>query len=203
MLWLSTRKGFHAVTYLLSDRPEAHKMLETGIDQAQQAINEGREAVQGLRSSTVVTNDLARSIRTLGEELAAEQSGSNSPEFRMQVEGAPRNLSPLLRDEVYKITREALCNAFQHAHARRIEVEIRYDQRQLLVRVRDNGRGIDPKVLAGGGRAGHYGLPGMHERARLVGGKLAVWSERGTGTEVHVIIPASIAYARSNARPRS
>jgi signal transduction histidine kinase len=76
-------------------------------------------------------------------------------------------------------------------------VEISYDRRQLRLRVRDNGKGIDPKVLAGGGRAGHYGLPGMQERAKLVGGKLAVWSEIDSGTETELTIPASIAYAKS------
>jgi hypothetical protein len=112
------------------------------------------------------------------------------------------DLVPLVRDEAYRITGEALRNAFQHAHAKRIEVEIRYDQRQLRLRVRDNGKGIDPKVLGEGGRVGHYGLPGMHERAKLVGGKLAVWSEVDSGTETELTISASIAYAKSLATRR-
>ena len=85
------------------------------------------------------------------------------------MEGTPRNLHPILRDEVYRIAGEALRNAFRHAQARRIEVEIRYDEQQFRLRVRDDGKGIDPKVLDGEGRAGHYGLPGMRERAKLVG----------------------------------
>jgi len=121
----------------------------------------------------------------------------------VQVEGAPRDLAPVLRDEVYRITGEAVRNAFRHAHARRIEVEIRYDQRRLRLRVRDNGKGIDPKFLDGGGRTGHYGLPGMQERAKLVGGKLAVWSELDSGTEAELTIPASIAYAKSQVARRS
>jgi signal transduction histidine kinase len=188
---------FHAVTYMLMDLPEAQKTLETVIEQARQALTEGRDAVQGLRSSTVVTNDLARAISALGEELAADQTGRNCPEFRVQVEGTPRDLAPLVRDEVHRIAGEALRNAFRHAQAGRIEVEIRYDQRRLRLRVQDNGKGIDPKVLCGGGRAGHYGLPGMHERAKLVGGKLAVWSELGSGTEAELTIPASVAYLKS------
>jgi signal transduction histidine kinase len=119
------------------------------------------------------------------------------------VEGAPRDLPPLLRDEIYRITGEALRNAFCHAHAQRIEVEIRYDQRQLRLRVRDDGKGIDPTILNGRGRPGHYGLPGMHERAKLVGGKLALWSELNSGTEAELTIPASIAYAKSSAARRS
>jgi signal transduction histidine kinase/ligand-binding sensor domain-containing protein len=189
---------FYAVGYLIPDRPaDAGKTLEVAIEQARTAIAEARDAVQGLRLSTLVTNDLAPAIGTLGEGLAADESGHKSPEFRVRVEGTPRDLVPLLRDEIYRITAEALRNAFRHAHARQIEVEIRYDRRQLRLRVRDDGKGIDPKVLGGDGRPGHYGLPGMHERAKLVGGKLAIWSELDSGTEVELTIPASILYAGS------
>ena len=142
----------------------------------------------------MLTNDLARAIATLAEELAANQTGPNCPEFRARVEGAPRDLAPLVRDEAHRIACEAVRNAFRHAQAGRIEVEIRYDHRQLRLLVRDNGKGIEPKVLSGGGRAGHYGLPGMHERAKLAGGKLALWSELDSGTEAELIIPASVAY---------
>jgi signal transduction histidine kinase len=188
---------FDAVAYLLGDHPEARKRLEKVVRQARQAITEGRDAVQGLRSSTVITNDLARAISTFGEELAAGQTGQNRPEFRVHVEGTPRNLAPIVRDEVYRIAGEALRNAFQHAHAGRIEVEIRYARRQLRLRIRDNGRGIAPEILGEGGCAGHYGLPGMRERAGLVGGKLAFSSRIDSGTEAELTIPASVAYLRN------
>ena len=192
---------FQAATNLLPDRPEeARKTLESAIDQAAQAITEGRDAVQGLRSSTVVTNDLARAIRTLEVELAVDQGDSNSPNFRVQVEGTPRDLAPIVRDDVYRIAGEAVRNAFRHAQAARIEVEIRYDQRQLRLRIRDDGKGIDPQVLEAGARAGHYGLPGLHERAKLVGGKLTVSSQPGSGTEIELSIPASVVYASARAR---
>jgi signal transduction histidine kinase len=188
---------------LLPGRPaEARKTLEIAIDRADQAIAEGRDAVQGLRASTVETNDLASAIRTLGEELRAEGTNQNSALFEMEVEGTPRNLHPILRDEVYRITGEALRNAFRHARAQRIEVEILYGERWLRLRVRDDGKGIDPKLLSGDGLAGHYGLHGMRERAKLVGGKLAVWSKLDSGTEVELSIPASTAYAKP-ARHRS
>ena len=115
----------------------------------------------------------------------------------MHVEGKSRNLPPLVRDEVYRIAGEALRNTFRHAQAKRIEVKIHYDQRRLRLRVRDDGRGIDPQVLDAGGRGGHHGMPGMQERAALAGGQLAVWSELGSGTEIEVTIPASIAYTKS------
>jgi signal transduction histidine kinase len=116
------------------------------------------------------------------------------------VEGETRELHPILRDEIYKIAAEALRNAFRHAHAGRVEVEIRYDTEQFRLRVRDDGKGIDPKVLATQGPEGHYGLRGMPERAALIGGKLAVWSEVGAGTEVELGLPARIAYATSRRR---
>jgi len=149
--------------------------------------------VQGLRSSVTVTNDLALAMGKVGQELAAHDTG---PQFDLQVVGEPRELVPIVRDEAYRIGCEALRNAFGHAQARRIEVEIQYEPRRLQLRVRDNGKGIDPKVLKDGGRAGHHGLPGMHERARLVGGKLAVWSELDSGAEIELTIPGSVAYAK-------
>jgi signal transduction histidine kinase/ligand-binding sensor domain-containing protein len=188
---------------LLPGCPEkARKTLEIASDRADQAIAEGRDAVQGLRASTVETNDLASAVRILGEELRAQGTNQNSALFEMEVEGTPRNLHPILRDEVYRITGEALRNAFRHALAQRIEVEILYGERGLRLRVRDDGKGIDPKLLSGDGHAGHYGLHGMRERAKLVGGKLAVWSKLDSGTEVELSIPASTAYAKP-ARHRS
>ena len=170
---------------------EAKKSLEKAMHQAKHAIIEGREAIQGLRSSVVETNDLALAMRTLGEELAAN---SQSVAFQVHVEGTPRDLHPILRDEVYRITGEGIRNAFRHADAQRIEVEIHYDERHLRVRVRDDGKGTDPKLIADGGREGHFGLRGMRERAKLIGGKLTMWSERDAGTEVELSIPAARAY---------
>jgi signal transduction histidine kinase len=194
---------FQAATNLLPERPaEARKTLESAIDQAAQAITEGRDAVQGLRLSTVVASDFALTINTLGQELASGETNPNATEFHVEVEGAPQNLHPILRDEVYRIAGEAMRNAFKHAHAQRIEVEIRYDERQLRLRVRDDGKGIDVKHVDGDGYAGHYGLRGMRERAKLMGGKLSVWSELDSGTEVELSIPASRAYEASLARRR-
>ena len=178
---------------------DTKEKLDSAIDQAAEAITEGRDAVQGLRSSTVETNDLALAIRAIGEELAADAVNGHSVEFRVQVEGAPRNLHPILRDEVYRIAGEALRNAFRHAQAHQIEVEIRYDERQLRLRIRDDGKGIDQEFLKGGEPAGHFGLHGMRERAKLLGGKLTVWSELDSGTEVELSIPAAHAYEKSGA----
>jgi signal transduction histidine kinase len=97
---------------------------------------------------------------------------------------------------VYRIACESLRNAFRHALATRIEVQIRYDQRQFWIQILDNGKGIDPAVLTAG-RSGHYGLPGIRERAELAGGKLSVRSRLRAGTEIQLTIPAAIAYIKS------
>jgi signal transduction histidine kinase len=178
------------------------QLLASTIDQAAEAITEGRDAVQGLRSSTVETNDLANALRALGEQLAADEGG-NDVVLRLEVQGAPRTLHPVLRDEAFRIAGEALRNAFRHAGGKRIEVELRYDSEGLRLRVRDDGKGIDPQVLSMGGREGHFGMPGMRERAALIGGKLTVWSTPGSGTEVELTIPASRAYATSSSSSRS
>src|SRR5262249_28501967 len=198
---------FQAVSNDLGEG-EPKQELDEAIDRAARAITEGRDAVQGLRSSALESNDLAAAIGTLGKELAAVES--QPPEFTMQVEGSPRELHPILRDEVYRVSGEALRNAFRHAHARRIEVEIRYDERQFRLRVRDDGKGIDPSHLVDSGPAGHFGLRGMRERAKRSGGKLRVWSsdprtdgEKDSGTEVELSIPAARAYAAFRASRRS
>ena len=177
---------------------QAKEELERALDLAARAITEGRDTVQGLRSSTVETNDLARAIGALGEELAGDETNSNGVECSVEVEGTPRDLHPILRDEVYRIAGEALRNAFRHAQARRIDVAIGYGERQFRLRVRDDGKGIDPEVLDRQARAGHFGLPGMRERAELIGGDLEVWSKRQSGTEVGLNIPAAIAYTGSS-----
>jgi signal transduction histidine kinase len=138
-----------------------------------------------------VTNDVALALNALGQELAAETNhNADAPVVHVKVEGAPRDLHPVARDEIYRIAGEGLRNAFRHADSQRIEVEIRYDKRELRLRLRDDGRGIDPKVLSGYGHEGHYGT-------------LTVWSERDSGTEVELIIPAARAYTASPGLPRS
>lgn len=189
---------FQSASNLLPKRPgEAKQTLDSAIDQGAQAITEGRNAVQGLRSSTVEKSDLAAALTSLGAELTGRDGYVNSTEFHVVVEGAARPLRSDLRDEIFRIGAEAVRNAFDHAQAKRIEVEIRYDEREFRLRVRDDGVGIDPQPLSEGAGSGHYGLRGMRERATLLGGKLAVWSERDAGTEVEVGIPASRAYETS------
>jgi signal transduction histidine kinase len=197
---------FQTADYLLPARPgEAKQTLESAIDDAAQAITEARDAVHELRSSTTVSNDLPAVVTALGKELAAPHAtdSQNSPAFLVEVEGRPRDLQPLLQDEIYRIAREAIGNAFRHAKARRIETEIHYSDKVLRLRIRDDGRGMDPGIVEEG-LIGHYGLRGMCERATQIGGQLSVWSGTGTGsgTEIELKIPGSIAYGTGSARTR-
>jgi signal transduction histidine kinase len=174
--------------------------LDKALDRADRAIAEGRDAIQNLRSSTTVTNELAQAIGALGEELAeVENAEKRSTTFHVSIEGKPRDLHPILRDDIYRVAHEALRNAFRHAHANKIEAEITYGDRLLRLRIRDDGKGIDPKLL-NAGRDGHWGLPGMRERAQQMGAKLDMWSEVGAGTEVELSVPGSVAYETSPVR---
>ena len=155
----------------------------SALDRADKAILEGRDTVSDLRQSIVGESDIARALTALGEELAAQSDNGAAPDVRAVVEGKQRDLDPVLRDEIYRIGREALRNAFRHAKAHQIEAEITYDDSQFLLHVRDDGSGIDPEVAKQGARAGHWGLPGMRDRAKRFGGRLEVWSELGAGTD--------------------
>ncbi len=197
---------FGAALRLLAREPEkARAVLAGAIEQAGQAIKEGREAVQGLRMSAEDSSDLAAPIARLAKELAAERQGAAAPSVRVEVQGTVRPLHPIERDETFRIAAEALRNAVHHSAGTQIEVELRYDAREFRLRVRDDGRGMDPNILAQGDRAGHFGLRGMRERAALAGGKLTLWSAPDAGMEVELIIPASRAYpsARRKDSPAS
>jgi len=189
-----------AARNVFARRPEkAVESLDAAITMAAGAVAEGRSAIQNLRAEPAGGGDLAQLLTAAGQELAhSEEAQGNPPVFRLTVEGERRDLEPLLQDEVYRIARELLRNAFRHAQAGQIEAEIRYESRQLRAHVRDDGKGIDPEVLKAGGRTGHWGLPGMRERVDRFGGKLEFWSEAGAGTEAVLTVPAAAAYGASN-----
>jgi len=191
---------FQAARNMLPRRPEeAIQVLDTAITRAEEAIAEGRDAIQDLRPEPAAAHDLAHLLTATGQELArAEDEKGHSPAFRVTEEGERQMLSPILQDEIYRIARELLRNAFRHADAHQIEAEIRYDSARLRLRIRDDGKGIDPKVLQDGGRAGHWGLPGIRERSKQIGARLDLWSEAGAGTEVELTVPASVAYAKGS-----
>ncbi|MFL6602903.1 MAG: sensor histidine kinase [Steroidobacteraceae bacterium] len=195
-----------AVRRLLPDRlQEAAHHLDVAIDRGLAAINEGRQAVGELRMGGPVGTDLPQALADLGSEFEPEnQLAGNyrgaAPNFRVLVQGQPIALKPIVRDEVYRIAREAVRNSFRHARAGLVEVEIVFGEAAFTARVRDDGIGLEPAVLEHGYRKGHWGLPGMRERALEFGGELEVWSQRNTGTEIELKIDARIAYVRRLAR---
>jgi len=187
---------FQTVDEMLPARPmDAKKALEGALDRADQAISEGRDAITDIRASTLASRDLAKSITALMTNLSEELAGGTgrSITFRVLVEGVPRVVRPTLQDEIYRIAGESLRNAFRHAQAEHIETEIMYGE-SLRLRFRDDGQGMNPSVVEHGGRSGHWGLPGIRERAKQIGAQLTVWSELGAGTEVELSIPGPVAY---------
>jgi signal transduction histidine kinase/ligand-binding sensor domain-containing protein len=188
---------FQAARNQLPERTEeACEVLDSALNASDQAIAEGRDAIQELRSGSSEESTLEQMLLATGRELAASQSGGDTaPPLRVIVEGQ-RRAKPMIREEIYRIAQELLRNAYRHAHARSIEAELRYDDDAFLLIVRDDGKGIDPKVLKDHGRTGHWGLPGMYERAVGMGARLDIWSEAGTGTEVRLTVPAAIAYEK-------
>jgi signal transduction histidine kinase len=189
---------FQAVRNLMPRRPDAAiQSLDDAINETEKALAEGRNAIQGLRSEPMANGNLAELLRATSRELATSGTAKQAPPvFDLVEEGERQTLSPIAKNEICRIALEILRNAFWHAQAHRIEAEIRYDDHMLRVRIRDDGTGIDPKVLKDGGRAGHWGLRGVRERAQRIGAQLDFWSEAGAGTEVQLAVPAAVAYER-------
>lgn len=194
-------QGFHGLMLRLQlvddliPPGKAKDELEQTLERADQVLAEGREAVHDLRTSALTNNDLVDAVRSVGDELATDGNAS----FRLVVEGSAKEIQPIVRDELYRIAREALRNAFHHSRAGQIEAEITFAERLLRLRIRDDGDGIPPEIVRDG-REGHYGLPGIRERAAQIGAKLDIWSGLGAGTEIDVSVPGSIAYGKSPGR---
>jgi signal transduction histidine kinase/ligand-binding sensor domain-containing protein len=186
---LSASMQLHVADARLSADAPAKPLIRRILELMDHVIEQGRNAVQGLRSSKHKFADLEQAFSQVREEFPVQ----SETEFRVIVEGTPRPLRPIIGDEVYRIGHEALSNAFRHSHATDVEVEIEYAASQLRVLVRDNGNGIDPRVLRSG-RDGHWGLSGMKERTEKIGGKLRVLSHAAAGTEVEVSVPGQIAF---------
>ena len=123
---------FEAAFRFLPDRPEhARHTLQRALEKAVEATTEARDAVQDLRSSILETPELVQRLRHLAEDLTTDHAGVR-PAIRVAAQGTRRALEPVVANEVYRITSEALRNAMRHAQAQHIAVEIRCDERQLL-----------------------------------------------------------------------
>jgi signal transduction histidine kinase/ligand-binding sensor domain-containing protein len=196
--FLSASMQLHVAEDQLPADSPAKPLMNRVLTLMGRVIDEGRNAVRGLRSGHDDSYDLGPAFSRVAQELVIPQE----VDFRVVIEGMPRALHPVIRDEVYRIGRESLVNAFRHSHASKVEVEVDYSASNLRILVRDNGCGIDPQVLRAG-RDGHWGLPGMRERAEKLGAKLRVWSRSAAGTEVDLTVPGHVAFqSHSSLRPR-
>jgi ligand-binding sensor domain-containing protein len=177
----------------LPEDSAAKPLLKRVLQLMGTVTEEGRNALRGLRT----TEPSSQSLETAFSRLRQEFPVDGKTDYRVIVDSATRPMRPLIRDEVYRIGREALLNAFKHAHANRIEVEVEYASRHLRVLVRDDGRGINPQVLHSG-LEGHWGLDGIRERSKRIGADLRLRSRIGAGTEVDLTVPGSIAFEKGS-----
>lgn len=191
--FLSASMQVHIAVDQLPSNSKAKPTLVRALQVMTQVIEEGRNAVRGLRLSDAASLDLEHAFAAVQQQFESEESQAKEVEFHIVTEGQPRPLHPLLRDEIYCIGREALTNAFRHAHASRIDLELNYGSNQFRLRVFDNGCGIEPDILQKG-RSGHWGLSGMRERADRIVAKLHLFSRISGGTEVELSVPARIAF---------
>jgi ligand-binding sensor domain-containing protein/signal transduction histidine kinase len=179
----------------LPDNSPARATMNHVLEVMGPVIEEGRNTIRGLRSSIENANDLTSSLSRIPQEV--DRPGVD---FRVVVEGAPLPLRPAVRDEVYRIGREALINAFRHSAAGRIALHLEYAPNQFRILVHDDGCGIDAQILQSG-RDGHLGLSGMRERAEKIGARVKVLSRAGGGTEVEFRLPSDIAFESHPSSP--
>jgi signal transduction histidine kinase len=187
--FVSASMQLHVANDQIAEDSPAKPLVGRVMQLMGQVIEEGRDAVRGLRSTSGNADDLETAFSQAGQEFGNEKV----KDCRVIVEGTPKQLHPIIRDEAYRIGREALANAFRHSQANKIEIELEYSTKQLRILVRDDGSGIDPDVLQSG-RDGHWGLAGMRERAESIGARLKVWSRANAGTEVELTIPSQVAF---------
>ncbi|QJR11982.1 hypothetical protein DSM104443_03065 [Usitatibacter rugosus] len=167
----------------------ARAQMEKALERASGVLAEGRNRVRDLRDSVVFQGDLAAALKDAADDLAHAHPAA----FALTVQGDRRRLHPLVLEEAYRIGREALANAYRHAAANRIEIEVIFDPAQLRLRIRDDGMGVAGDVLENG-VPGHWGITGMRERAQKLGARLLIRSGTGSGTEVELDIPGTVAY---------
>jgi signal transduction histidine kinase len=170
------------------DPEKMHRAMGQVSGWLEQATAEGRAALNSLRSSTTLKNELGPALRRAAESGVVP----NGMSISVSVIGDARELHPIVRDELYRIGNEAIQNAKAHSHAGHLGIDLTYGQ-DVTLRIRDNGVGIDP-TYATNGREGHFGLQGMRERAARIGGRLTILSSAESGTDILVIVAGNLSF---------
>jgi signal transduction histidine kinase/ligand-binding sensor domain-containing protein len=181
---------FQAAAERLPSSDSNRDRLEEALDLADEVLEDSRSKLAGLRGFSSESQELLAALTVVGQSLAADRS----MKFHSESEGEPRVLHPVVREEAYRIGAEALINSFNHAKASSIELEIRYGTAALSLLVRDDGIGIEESALVETGRARHFGLVGMRERAAKISSSIEIFTRPGAGTEVRLRVPATMAY---------
>ncbi|MBE7158932.1 MAG: ATP-binding protein [Rhodospirillales bacterium] len=193
--FLSASMQLDVASDYVAPESTAASMLARVLALMQRVIEDTRRSVSNLRAPEQMSRNLEAEL----SHIPREMERGDGVEYRVTVSGSARALDPACSHDVLLISREAVLNAYRHAQARRIEVEVVYDSASLRLTIRDDGKGMDEHVLQQG-RDGHWGLTGMRERAAAIGAKLRLWSRASLGTEVELTVPGHLAYSRANGR---
>ncbi|MYM72385.1 hypothetical protein GTP56_09265 [Duganella sp. FT134W] len=169
--------------------PMRHAMDRT-VKLATDALVEGRDRVSELRAEAATRLNLSDALQA----TAAEHAGAGL-QIAVRSEGAPRELHPVVHDELLLMGRECLLNAIRHARASEVNVVLQWGERALKLVVSDNGVGMPAEVAAAQSKPGHWGLEGLHERAHRLQAGLELETGAG-GTVWRISVPATLAYRR-------
>jgi signal transduction histidine kinase len=184
---------FQVATQEIPRSERSRQVMEDALDRADKLLADSRSRIHGLRHETMADTPLSDAFAFMAGEIQSESDIA----CRVTLAGNSRILHPAIKDEVFLIGREAIVNAFMHAQCLHVDIELNYGSSAFCLRIKDDGKGIPQEVLRSGGRPGHWGICGMRERARKLGGVLTVFSASGSGTDVKLILPARVAYDES------
>jgi two-component system NarL family sensor kinase len=161
--------------------PRAREVVQRALALARANMEEARRSVHGLRAAPLDGRTLAQALTT----LAAESAAQGGLIIDVDIVDGSRPLPVRVETGVYRIAQEALANVLRHAQARHATLHLLTLPDRLHLTIDDDGQGFDPAQVPGSS----YGLIGLNERARLLGGSLHVQSTPGAGTRLDVDIP--------------
>jgi two-component system NarL family sensor kinase len=164
-----------------ASRGQVQRVIRHALEQARANLEEARRSVLDLRAAPLEGKRLAEAL----EEYVSQQPQVKGLKITFSASGANRPLPVRMETGLYRIAQEALTNAIDHARASQILVELDNTPEEVILTVSDNGRGFDPEQI----QPGRYGLLGLNERTRLLGGRLSIKSQSGAGTRVEVRMP--------------